>query len=613
MRITILILTFSLIASVAAGESNSELVIVGVPIGQEAGFAKPSDVNDWARAAGLKTIWTLNQQAQVPGRIADYTTYPRIAKDKQTMLDAFKEMNGIDDVRKIQPGAYTAPFLFSSRSPHIVSGAKLPLGNGQATLHVYPDALKGISASINSYLSRLNEIISSDQVADEGALVDFKGLADPRKPALQFIQMTKAQAASFMQQFPEVKLEAGSWGIEAELSEEKGAKTGFHLAAEDEVALRAALNKQKVKKPVLLVLDDSWPRDQEFTSGVNFFCAALDKLYAARPSIKGSPCTEQLKSMKGTGKPAGFDCLPGQDCRTHAEKIRQSLTDFENYYNPGDPPVNVYYIPFNVAQNGANDLLSAIIAYHAAVIPDGLPRGLQVTSKDTSEIFHVINDYLQNKLEKKIIVGQKKAPTNLILFNALLTFARGYSMLEGVPVFINVSWTYSDNTALLADPSIGYNFVFAAAGNGCKSASTKDNIEKPCDSDYVKQNNIVQFLHKSADSHHYVAVMNLDANGSATCNSTRVRNRNFAFGFSGSINGDCGTSFSAPRVAWLFAAREGLRRSNQLKEQATQDLVEGWNEEVIAEMDSFRKCSDDELINNFSCLQISPRMLFKDL
>jgi hypothetical protein len=61
-----------------------------------------------------------------------------------------------------------------------------------------------------------------------------------------------------------------------------------------------------------------------------------------------------------------------------------------------------------------------------------------------------------------------------------------------------------------------------------------------------------------------IAVMNMDASGSLQCDSSVVGgsfSSTRAVGFDGRIPDDCGTSFAAPRVAWLIAAGESLRKS----------------------------------------------------
>ena len=68
----------------------------------------------------------------------------------------------------------------------------------------------------------------------------------------------------------------------------------------------------------------------------------------------------------------------------------------------------------------------------------------------------------------------------------------------------------------------------------------------------------VELAKRSLNSDTFLAVMNI-SEGEFRCRSSIVDeqrvNRTFAVGFDGRLpGGRCGTSFSAPRVAWLLAA-----------------------------------------------------------
>jgi len=53
-----------------------------------------------------------------------------------------------------------------------------------------------------------------------------------------------------------------------------------------------------------------------------------------------------------------------------------------------------------------------------------------------------------------------------------------------------------------------------------------------------------------------LVVANVGQKGEAVCHTARLDARDGTLAFPGGITYDCGTSFAAPRVAWLLAANE---------------------------------------------------------
>jgi hypothetical protein len=115
--------------------------------------------------------------------------------------------------------------------------------------------------------------------------------------------------------------------------------------------------------------------------------------------------------------------------------------------------------------------------------------------------------------------------------------------------FVNESWT-APSGILGFKPLVAQRGIAVAAAGNLKD---RDVTEEP----------YVHFAYQSVVSDFVFPVMNMDAQGGLQCDSSVVGGSfggTRAFGFDGHVPGDCGTSFAAPRVAWLVAAGESLRQ-----------------------------------------------------
>jgi hypothetical protein len=114
-----------------------------------------------------------------------------------------------------------------------------------------------------------------------------------------------------------------------------------------------------------------------------------------------------------------------------------------------------------------------------------------------------------------------------------------------------MSWTTPDQWFQPNVPEGFYGLFVAAAGNIPALNIYSDPRQ--------------QFAARSKSPGDVLAVMNTDENGSPVCDSSVFGNDltdvfGVAFpGYLGPAPTDCGTSFSAPRVAWLIAAREAVK------------------------------------------------------
>jgi hypothetical protein len=123
--------------------------------------------------------------------------------------------------------------------------------------------------------------------------------------------------------------------------------------------------------------------------------------------------------------------------------------------------------------------------------------------------------------------------------------------------FVSISWVVSLLRGSLNQMNLGQDRVFliAAAGN--------DSMRVINGSARVRD-----FAGRSVTSKAVLAVLNTDPQGTRLCGSStadtaadRITETLVVSFYGVTENGDCGTSFAAPRVAWLLALDESLRSS----------------------------------------------------
>jgi len=571
-------------------------VVVAVPVTARSA----AELTAWAQKAGVARIWELSARAPTVGGIADRTLGARAPAQKATVLSGFQDFNQIESFTELPPGKYAAPFSFGSKAPHLAAqaAARRPAQAGFHALTSLPeDAKQG----------RLNLIV----------LTDDKPIADTSKPALQLLELPADVARDLRASFPALSMPAASWPISTELAQMPAHNPEPVLGSE---ILAAAFKNNRVLDPVLVVFDDSWPDDESFEQSRAFFCDGLDQLWAQWKhtfprNVEARPCPQGLKDRRSTAPPKKFKCADPKDCRTHSQKIKQSLAQFEGAV-AAQKPVKTIYLPFNQAQPGARELLDSLFRFHAAKVPSAM--GIDLEAKDVMEAFDFAANKIFAKLPEELLPDSKMAPTDLALLNALMTFNREYSKLAGRPIFLNLSWVFYDVDAPLQLPENGFTVAFAAAGNRCDPAG-----EKPCTEDYLKRRDIFQFVFSTGGWKNYVAVMNVDAKGAPRCKSTRLLSSNVALAYDGSIDGDCGTSFSSPRVAWLVAARTALGFPPQLLRDAKMDGftlrqdanvadAASWSIAMRQWIEQMRACPHD-LKGDYSCMRLSLERLFSDV
>ncbi|WP_321818994.1 MULTISPECIES: hypothetical protein [unclassified Burkholderia] len=324
------------------------------------------------------------------------------------------------------------------------------------------------------------------------------------------------------------------------------------------------------KRPVLIILDDAFPSQQAWEDSKKFFSDAVDKIYTTYASKDDSQWLTPFKNIPDAqNEPAKIDAprnligceagLATATCKFHAKSIEQALSNLQTIETPDKQPVRVVWLPLLNSQKGSFAQIAKVFRIAETVtgmnqlgygnIRKYSPTGFAWLQEDLKSL----QDNLQNSYPDS--VNDWRAPTPILA--AVTNFAQWYSHATTTPVFINFSWTF-DAKIDGPRPESGFykTALIVAAGNPCTQKANcngyTEDINGVGDYDFLRT--FISYPNR------YIFAANVDASGNATCASAQPRPQSGVFAFPGNIPGDCGSSFSAPRVAWLLAAREAYRK-----------------------------------------------------
>jgi hypothetical protein len=608
--------------------------MIGIPVGHGEGLVHPLLLNEWAQRARLYQYWEIGGNStlrEIGGNSTLTSTYrsaiattnrsptnqTRSQQELPDVISLIRKLNDLPETGPIGPGVYKGPFIFGARNAqprdNQVADSEKSTPSSQITVSILKSTItpgKRSSRSCPTF-GNFSELLPNP-LPDSDVLVTKRALLDPNKPALQFVQLTNDQWTSFRNSFPNQRVVIGGYPIRVHLSDAPlpRSQQQLQLSAPDKAALQRIAARPQTQHPTLIVFDDSWPRTDPpaFRRSMQYFCSAFDTLWQqpdipdfrkANPSTGQQKCIAAMLNATQPLPPVGFTCNEG-DCRTHAEKIRESLLSFENAGS--SDPVNVVYIPFNAAQKYAWNLLFRLIQWSAMKLPpETWPERLQTAQEkvDASGAFDEMIPAVYSGIQTKLVAGQQIQTSNLLLLESLLIFSREYSRITHQPIFLNLSWTFVDSRHDLSLGNDGLNMVFAAAGDDCNPNPT--DAQLACHTDYRSYANALGRppMRFAADTHpptRVAAIMDLDARAVPECLSTRIRAEDLGVGYFGNISTDCGSSFASPRAAWLFALY--LSRTKPVLD------ADDFGTRMRAAIRGESRCSDP-IADDYSCMELN--------
>jgi hypothetical protein len=238
--------------------------------------------------------------------------------------------------------------------------------------------------------------------------------------------------------------------------------------------------------------------------------------------------------------------------------------------------VRVIYVPMTKDQ-GASDVIEELVTIGVALRhvkrelgESSPPAGPKLAAAAEAEGRTQASAALSGISPRPETDGSVSIDAGLV--GGLLALATDAAEQAGATFFLNESWVTLDDVVQMPFPGVSRGLVVAAVGND----PGRDVARTP----------IISFAGLASVQQQIVAVMTLGPSGGLDCDSSIVpyAHPNLgAVGFSGRLpNGTCGSSFAAPRVAWVLAARETLSAATVSDGQA-------WVQSLRERLKSLRK------------------------
>lgn len=326
-----------------------------------------------------------------------------------------------------------------------------------------------------------------------------------------------------------------------------------NVLSQTEASFLDSLARTARRRVYLVILDSGWP-DQ--AACVTAKQAVFEMVQAARAEL-GVPVRD---------RPASFRCegfSPPSD--RHSKVIKESLREFTEL--PSAESVRVVYLPLTTEQSAGPVLKELLIVHFIEQLQadratqGGCPKSNpDCASGDEAEAGRQADLVLER-------LPQAFVTTGLVTDKAIVESAWRVlslaSTANGTFGFLSESWVVAPNYLKVMEPDDPAAIVVAAAGNEGTDIYTNDRGKR------------LDFASRSQKSDGYLAVVNMDRSGAfkakPICKSSFVDLQYIqelptvrVVGFDGRTresDDECGSSFAAPRVAWLLALREAIRQT----------------------------------------------------
>jgi hypothetical protein len=328
---------------------------------------------------------------------------------------------------------------------------------------------------------------------------------------------------------------AFDYPIAVRLASDSLCKTDFqdddhHVLTDDERKLMSQLlTKDTQRDAIVFVMDTGWPNKTAYDESRTQLWNFLDSFW---------------RRNFGLGLPHGPYAEQYSDpSNLHCRCIDRALREFKQI----DPSqhVKIIYVPMTREQDGGSvitDFLQTSYLYEWENMKHVLPP---------NDVLKISRQFAEDAVSKKFPTqwSGDEVTTDKSLLDAVMLLSDEYADMRNTFLFINESWTVSHKEYYIRWPAPLHGAVLAATGN------SESNVSDP----------MLDFADRSTLARDTIAVMNLDPVAGTVCSSSFIDEGDIdtamAIGYDGTISADiCGTSFAAPRVAWVLAADEATRK-----------------------------------------------------
>jgi len=305
------------------------------------------------------------------------------------------------------------------------------------------------------------------------------------------------------------------------------------LTEEERNLISQLLYASATRSVYLFIQDTGWPSESAYKSSYKHLFHIMDEAWS-QGLKRQSPYPRTISTFQ---LPTNHHCID----------IEASLKEFTSLDT--NDRINIIYLPLTKEQ-GASQLLTELFQLYYLI-------------NQTSDVI-ALNELSQDQIaqaKKNASATVKSLPdrwsgnqiqTDVAAICAPLELSFWLGKKNHQFSFFNQSWTTPYRKIKVNFPSPLYGVVVAAVGN----ESTNYNI--------FDDNHLPDFAERCQGYPDTIGVLNVHRNIQLDPSSSDVRgifaDQAFVAGFDGTVvPGINGTSFAAPRVAWLLAAHEVLR------------------------------------------------------
>jgi hypothetical protein len=454
-----------------------------------------------------------------------------------------QELNGLSNPDTIKNGLLRIPVLPPRVQTLPVSGA-LPHGGFGSY---------GVVGSVAGYLGPCIINVGGACAGSVAPSSAIRAVEDPTYVlSLPVTAGNVSDVQSSLAAFPSV-VKSAKMTIDLAASSSTATELHKTLKTQESTLLISTLQAQPRRKATVFILDDGWPDKDVYSKSI----VELQSISDAIRDQFGMPHIN-LKAL---------DFVEPNGSTPHSSHIRDSLQEFTERDKTN--VVKVVYIPLSKAQNSTS-ILSELLRLYFIVKMETLPTATPTATSDlmkeaadkwTAEVLASIQDKYSDQ----------HISTDWAIIEAVWTLADVVAFRSpGRDVFfINESWTVLPNTVSETHAGVSAGVVVAAVGNTPGKVVNSDTGG-------------LDFARQCTSTRSVIAVLNVQPQQGLVCGSSKVNDEllddTFVSAYDGEVqsgpnergclDGDtdkcvCGSSFSAPRIAWMLALSEAMRTSDR--------------------------------------------------
>ena len=450
--------------------------------------------------------------------------YP-VLRDR--LVTEILKLNKIPDEAAVLPGEIAIPNFPANPSPRDDKFRPIPI----ACEDINVRAFQGHGAVCAVYsVSRMRELKSANPPASQ-SIISRQRLDVPMEFAKA---ITDARIFSLSPSITGRFLDGNATlTLDDQVAGNFGFPEAMRLSCES--ASELAFNSKR-RLTTLIVHDSGWPTKEDRDHAYLFFYSVFDDLWRSMGVAK-SPYIRTL--------PSQFDEARYGHCKQIAEALQ--------CYTHSQSGVQVLYLPLSREQQAVPLLRELLHIYY--LLPIVTPNWAGVCPKPTrSEIARALSKADGVLAQIPLQINSKTIDTNQACVSAPLQVLAAYALRKMDFYYVmNYSWTVPHRTLEFPFPDPLSGVIVTAAGNESMNV--------------VKAAPLVEFASRCVDHNDTICVANYELGKGKRPGTSYIEVDSFVTGddltryvsFDGNIQSSTGTSFAAPRVAWLVAAAESVR------------------------------------------------------